>query len=57
MILTNKLYYILRVGDFATNANTKIYYSMFSCLLCFIVFVFYCVLLFFYHFYVKAAAS
>tara|TARA_B110000967_G_scaffold209619_2_gene266658 strand:+ start:5276 stop:6031 length:756 start_codon:yes stop_codon:yes gene_type:complete len=34
MILTNKLYYILRVGDFATNANTKIYYSMFSCLLC-----------------------
>lgn len=34
MILTNKLYYILRVGDFATNANTKIYYSIFSSLLC-----------------------
>jgi len=34
MILTNKLYYILRIGDFATNANTKIYYSLFTILLC-----------------------
>lgn len=33
MILTNKLYYILRAGDFAINANTKIYYSLFTCLL------------------------
>lgn len=34
MILTNKLYYILRIGDFATNANTKLYYSFFTTLLC-----------------------
>jgi len=34
MILTDNLYYILRVGDFATNANTKLYYSAFTTLLC-----------------------
>ena len=34
MILTKKHYYILRIGDFATNANTKIYYSVFTSLLC-----------------------
>jgi len=27
-------YYILRVGNFATNANTKIYYSLFTIMLC-----------------------
>ena len=27
-------YYIIRIGDFATNANTKIYYSIFTLLLC-----------------------
>lgn len=35
MILTNNKYYILRVGDFATNANTKIYYGLFTFVLCF----------------------
>ena len=34
MILSNDKYYILRIGDFATDANTKIYYSLFSLLLC-----------------------
>jgi len=27
-------YYIIRKGDFATNGNKKIYYSIFSCCLC-----------------------
>ena len=27
-------YYILRIGNFATNANTKIYYSLFTIMLC-----------------------
>ena len=35
MILTNDRYYILRVGDFATNANTKLYYGLFTFVLCF----------------------
>ena len=34
MILTNDKYYIIRIGDFATNANTKIYYCLFSLGLC-----------------------
>ena len=34
MIFTDKLYYIIRIGDFATNANTKLYYSAFTTLLC-----------------------
>ena len=33
MILTKKNYYIIRIGDFATNANTKIYYSLFTTVL------------------------
>lgn len=33
MILSNNKYYILRFGDFATNGNTKIIYSIFSILL------------------------
>jgi len=32
-MLTNK-YYIIRTGDFATNGNKKIYYSLFSVCLC-----------------------
>lgn len=28
-------YYIIRIGDFATNANTKLYYSLFALALCF----------------------
>ena len=34
MILTKNRYYILRVGNFATNANTKLYYCFFTILLC-----------------------
>jgi hypothetical protein len=34
MILSNDKYYIIRVGGFATDANTKIYYSLFSLALC-----------------------
>ena len=28
-------YYIIRIGEFATNANTKIYYCLFTLYLCF----------------------
>lgn len=34
MLLTNDKYYIIRIGDFGTNANTKIYYCLFSIGLC-----------------------
>ena len=34
MILSNDKYYIIRIGDFGTNANTKIYYCLFSIGLC-----------------------
>lgn len=34
MILTKNKYYILRVGNFGTNANTKLYYCFFTILLC-----------------------
>ena len=34
MDFINNKYYILRIGDFATNANTKIYYCLFTLLLC-----------------------
>ena len=33
--LFNNKYYIIRVGDFATNGNRKILYFLFSLLLCF----------------------
>lgn len=34
MTLFNNKYYIIRIGDFATNGNKKIFYSMFSTCLC-----------------------
>ncbi len=34
MDFINNKYYIVRIGDFATNANTKIYYCLFTLLLC-----------------------
>ena len=33
MLLSNNKYYILRFGDFATDANTKIIYCMFPIVL------------------------
>ena len=34
MDLYNNKYYIIRKGDFATNGNKKIFYSLFSISLC-----------------------
>jgi hypothetical protein len=35
MTIYDNKYYIKRIGDFATNGNKKIIYSLFSILLCF----------------------
>jgi len=34
MDLIQNKYHIIRIGDFATNGNTKLLYGVFACILC-----------------------